>query len=178
MTERNDMNDENDSQQEQDQQDQPDQAQEERDSYLTRSTMLPIEGIVYCLDHTLVHEDTVNPYGEGPESWCKKEQHRTVYYRGHKGDYDERQPSDGTGTVKRRIAAAGGDGLTTAERGLVVRLTRTLHTTLSQTRETLSQILGKDSVEGRESDPLLKLTSSILNKLGDEPESGGEPGGD
>jgi hypothetical protein len=144
--------------------------------YLSRSTMLPVEGVVYCLEHTVVHADTENPYGEGPESWCKKDEHRSIYYRGHKGDLDERVETEPNGAPRPRIAAATSNNsrLTKAERGLVLRLTRTLHTTLSNTRETLSQILGKDAVEGRESDPLLKLTESILDKLGDE---GGEPDG-
>jgi hypothetical protein len=136
--------------------------------YLTRSTMLPVEGVIYCLTHTVVHEDTVNPYGEGPESWCTKEEHRSVYYRGHKGDIDERQPADGSGTVKRRIVTANSAGLSPAESALVLRLTRTLHNTLAETRKTLDQILGKDPDEdGRASDPLLGLTNSILSKLGD-----------
>jgi hypothetical protein len=151
--------------------------QPEPSYYLTRSTMLPVEGVIYCLTHTLVHEDTVNPYGEGEESWCKKEDHRSLYYRGHKGDIDERLDEDarrrnepqhsGDRPAPRRMIVAGSqDGLTKAERGLVLRLVRTLHTTLSNTRETLNQILGKDSIEGRESDPLLALTDSILDKLG------------
>jgi hypothetical protein len=61
----------------------------ERSPYLDRAKMLPIDDIVYCLEHTAVHEDTTNPFGEGPESWCDKKEHRPVYYRGRKGDIDE-----------------------------------------------------------------------------------------
>ena len=147
--------------------------QPEPSYYLTRSTMLPVEGVIYCLTHTVVHEDTENPYGEGPESWCKKEEHRSIYYRGHKGDLDERVETEPNGAPRPRIAAATSNSskLTKAERGLVVRLTRTLHTTLKQTRETLNQILGKDSADDLgESDTLLDLTGSILDKLGDDDE--------
>jgi len=154
--------------------------QPEPSYYLTRSTMLPVDGVIYCLTHTVVHEDTVNPYGEGEESWCKKEDHRSLYYRGHKGDIDERldeesrrrnepQHGDDRPTAPRRmIAASSKDGLTKAERGLVLRLIRTLHNTLTETRETLNQILGKNYAEASETDPLLVLTDSILDKLGDE----------
>jgi histidinol phosphatase-like enzyme len=56
---------------------------------LKTSKMVKVEGVVYCHDHTEVHEDTRNPYGEGPESWCRKSEHRPVYYRARKGDYDD-----------------------------------------------------------------------------------------
>jgi hypothetical protein len=49
--------------------------------YLTKSKMLPVEGVVYCLEHTAIHDATVNPFGEGEESWCDEKEHRTVYYR-------------------------------------------------------------------------------------------------
>jgi hypothetical protein len=62
---------------------------EPRSPYLDRAKMLPIEDIVYCLEHTAVHENTTNPFGEGPESWCDAKEHRPVYYRGRKGDVDE-----------------------------------------------------------------------------------------
>jgi len=150
-----------------------------QDYYLKRSTMLPVDGVIYCLTHTVVHEDTVNPYGEGEESWCKKEEHRSLYYRGHKGDVDERldeesrrrnepQHGDDRPVPRRMIAAGSKDGLTKAERGLVLRLIRTLHNTLTETRETLNQILGKNYAEASETDPLLELTDSILTKLGNE----------
>jgi hypothetical protein len=61
----------------------------ERSPYLDRAKMLPIDDIVYCLEHTAVHENTTNPFGEGPESWCDAKEHRPVYYRGRKGDIDE-----------------------------------------------------------------------------------------
>lgn len=63
--------------------------------YLTKSKMLPVEGVVYCLEHTAIHDATVNPFGEGPESWCDEKEHRTVYYRGRKGDVDESLEQDG-----------------------------------------------------------------------------------
>jgi hypothetical protein len=166
-----DMSDDNENGTPGEQGEQGEEQKPEPSPYLTRSTMLPVEGVVYCLEHTVVHADTENPYGEGPESWCKKDEHRSIYYRGHKGDLDERVEAEPDRAPRSRIAAATSTGgLTKAERGLVVRLARTLHTTLSNTRETLSQILGKDAVEGPESDPLLKLTESILDKLGDDDE--------
>jgi len=158
---------------------QQEEEQEEQDYFLKRSTMLPIEGIVYCLEHTLVHDDTVNPYGMGEESWCKKEDHRTVYYRGHKGDVDERldeearsrskpQHGDDRPGTRRMIAAPDQSGLSAAERQLVLRMTRTLNDNLTEVDATLMRILGKDSTERTEINPLLSLTDSIIDKLSDE----------
>jgi hypothetical protein len=174
-----DMSDDNENGTQGEQGEQGEEQKPEPSYYLTRSTMLPVEGVIYCLTHTVVHEDTVNPYGEGEESWCKKEDHRSLYYRGHKGDIDERldedarrrnEPQHGNDrpAPRRMIAAGSQDGLTKAERGLVLRLIRTLHTTLTETRETLSQILGKSYIDAGETDPLLELTGSILDKLGGE----------
>jgi hypothetical protein len=162
-----DMNDENQTQDAPSgEQGEPQVQEPEPSPYLKRSAMLPVEGIVYCLEHTLVHDDTENPYGEGPESWCKKDEHRPVYYRARKGDLDERAETEPNGAPRPRIAAAASsDRLTTAESGLVVRLTRTLHTNLTEINQTLSRILGEDSTGDRRSDPLLALTNSILAKL-------------
>lgn len=52
-----------------------------------RAAYVRVEGVVYCHEHTFVHVDTVNPFGEGPESWCHKAEHRPVYFRARKGDY-------------------------------------------------------------------------------------------
>jgi hypothetical protein len=62
--------------------------------YLTKSKMLLVPEVVYCLEHTAIHDDTVNPFGEGPESWCDAKEHRTVYYRARKGDIDESLDQD------------------------------------------------------------------------------------
>jgi hypothetical protein len=56
---------------------------------LKRTKLLRVEGVIYCLIHTEVHENTVNPYSMGPESWCDEREHRSVYYRARKGDIDE-----------------------------------------------------------------------------------------
>jgi hypothetical protein len=56
--------------------------------YLTRAKMLPVEGVVYCLHHGAVHDDTTDPYRYG-EPECSKDEHRPVYYRARKGDIDE-----------------------------------------------------------------------------------------
>lgn len=65
--------------------------------YLTRAKKIRIEGVVYCLTHTTVHDDTLDPYGEGRNScWddiygerTKAMVHRTVFYGARKGDIDE-----------------------------------------------------------------------------------------
>jgi hypothetical protein len=64
---------------------------------LEKGKMLRVEGVVYCLTHTCVHEDTLDPYDEGSKTcWegmfgarTKAMVHRTVYYRARKGDIDE-----------------------------------------------------------------------------------------
>lgn len=61
--------------------------------YLERSKMLPVEGVVYCLEHGAVHDDTTDPYRYG-EPDCKEAEHRPVYYRARKGDVDETQPDE------------------------------------------------------------------------------------
>ena len=61
--------------------------------YLTRAKMLPVEGVVYCLEHAAVHDDTTDPYGYG-EPDCKVEDHRAVLYRARKGDIDETIAND------------------------------------------------------------------------------------
>lgn len=66
-------------------------------STLTKAKMLPVEGVVYCLTHTSVHDDTLDPFDEGSKTcWegmygarTKAMVHRPVYYRARKGDIDE-----------------------------------------------------------------------------------------
>jgi len=166
--------DEQDQQNEQDQQ--PDEQPDEQDYFLKRSTMLPVEGLIYCLDHTLVHEETVNPYGEGEESWCKKENHRTVYYRGHKGDYDERKPvGDGSGTVpvKRRIVTTSTEGLSPEERRLTVRLVRQTKGTAAEAASALRQLFGAEDRGLADLNDMLGQLDSIIDKLDETDESGG-----
>lgn len=66
---------------------------------LEKSKMLKVEGEVYCLTHTCVHDDTLDPYGYGYPSCLKESEgtgmgvtremvHRTLYYRARKGDLD------------------------------------------------------------------------------------------
>jgi hypothetical protein len=56
---------------------------------LVKPRMIRLEGLVYCHQLDEVHEDTLNPYGMGPESFCDPQEHRPVYYRGRPGDYIE-----------------------------------------------------------------------------------------
>lgn len=67
---------------------------------LPRATLVRAEGYVWCEGHGCIHEDTLNPYGEGfPSSRfngmsgvSKAMVHRTVYYRARKGDYPPDKP--------------------------------------------------------------------------------------
>lgn len=66
---------------------------------LDKGRMTRVEGYVYCHTHTCIHEDTLDPYGEGPNTCLtyngtgvgvtKAQVHRTVYYRSRKGDIAE-----------------------------------------------------------------------------------------
>ena len=130
---------------------------------LVRPTMLQVEGVVYCLDHTVVHDDTENPYGEGPESWCRKDEHRTVYYRGRKGDIDERV---GDAPPPRRAITLGhNEGLTPEEKELVVERVALLHQQAVEVTDSLCRILGEDSPALDDVREKLDLASSVLGKL-------------
>lgn len=56
---------------------------------LDKPKMQRIEGWVYCHQLGEVHEDSLNPYGMGPESHCRRDEHRPLYYRARRGDYAE-----------------------------------------------------------------------------------------
>lgn len=62
-----------------------------------RAVKRRVEGVVYCLTHTAVHDDTLDPYDYGEPS-CLTEAgvgttkamvHRTVFVGLRKGDFDE-----------------------------------------------------------------------------------------
>lgn len=60
------------------------------------SRLVKAEDLVYCVTHTEIHTDTLDPYNEGwPTCYdmqygvLKSHVHRTVYWRTHKGDYEE-----------------------------------------------------------------------------------------
>lgn len=68
--------------------------------YLQKSKNVKVEGMVYCLAHTTVHEDTTDPYGYGYQSCLteyngsgvgvtKAQVHRTLFAGLRKGDVDE-----------------------------------------------------------------------------------------
>lgn len=64
---------------------------------LTKAKKVRVDGVVYCLTHTTVHDDTLDPYGEGRKSCfdeiygerTKAMVHRTVFVGLRKGDIDE-----------------------------------------------------------------------------------------
>ena len=64
---------------------------------LGRAKKVRVEGVVYCLEHTCVHDDTLDPYHEGQPTCfdnlygerTKAMVHRTVFAGLRKGDYDE-----------------------------------------------------------------------------------------
>lgn len=64
---------------------------------LTKAKKVKVVGVVYCLTHGGVHDDTLDPYGEGRNSCfddmyekrSKAMVHRTVFAGLRKGDIDE-----------------------------------------------------------------------------------------
>jgi hypothetical protein len=67
---------------------------------LEKSKMLRLDSDVYCLAHTCVHENSLDPYGEGPQTCLKiwngtgvgtkkTDVHRTLFWGGRKGDYPD-----------------------------------------------------------------------------------------
>jgi hypothetical protein len=62
---------------------------------LERAKKVRIEGVVYCVEHTCVHDDTLDPYDEGRPSCfdntyverTKAMVHRPVYAGMRKGDW-------------------------------------------------------------------------------------------
>lgn len=51
---------------------------------LVKGTRILVPGVVYCLQHTTVHDDSELPYGAG--DWCPKHEHRLVYAGMRAGD--------------------------------------------------------------------------------------------
>lgn len=67
---------------------------------LEKSKMQKIDGYVYCLTHTCVHEETTDPYEEGRRTCLidsngsgigvkKEDVHRTIHVRWKSGDYPD-----------------------------------------------------------------------------------------
>lgn len=145
--------------------------------YLVRPTMLPIQGVIYCLDHTAVHDDTTDPYRMGSEE-CRESEHRSVYYRGRKGDVDERvdmdEPDDsdlGHEKVRlpdtRVIAPSQGERLDGAERDLVIRMVNELFESSDDVLSKMRRLLGDDSKAVIEVEDMRNTAGSVLLKLDD-----------
>lgn len=77
---------------------------QEPTTYLEKSKTVRVEGKVYCLTHTTVHDDTLDPYdygyksclteatGDGTGAGVTKAQvHRTLFAGLRKGDVDEEE---------------------------------------------------------------------------------------
>lgn len=66
---------------------------------LSRSKHVRDNSVVYCLTHTCIHDDTLDPYGEGYQTCfdgmygehTKAMVHRTVFIGYRKGDYEEEE---------------------------------------------------------------------------------------
>jgi hypothetical protein len=159
---------------------------------LTRAKMLPVEDVVYCLFHSAVHEDTLDPYNSGQDE-CEKDEHRPVYYRARKGDYDEvtearfvaGEPQHGTSEavgevgegsvivdnlsavqeqVMRRVIAAASVPLSGDERRLVSRLLKREYDRSEAAYGELRELVGHGDLSSVET--TLNLLHSALGKIG------------
>jgi hypothetical protein len=151
-----------------------------RTPYLTKSKMLPVEGVVYCLEHTAIHDATVNPFGEGEESWCDEKEHRTVYYRARKGDVDESLEQDGIRAQlvgepavgeSRGVGELGEgtvvvDSLTDVQQRVTRRIIAASSTPLNAEERALVLRLVADSTDDTEN-----LGTALARTFGDEDES-------
>lgn len=52
---------------------------------MARRTTVPIDGLIYCLDHGTVHEETTDPYDYG-EADCRVSEHRRIQAVSRYGD--------------------------------------------------------------------------------------------
>jgi hypothetical protein len=119
-----------------------------RPEKLTRAKLLPIEGVIYCLEHTAVHDDTEDPYETGA-SECSKSEHRPVLYRARKGDIDESVPTDtdeaGLPTaVRTQVLCANGASMTDEERATVVGMLRVQIRKVKSNRTGARKLFGDD----------------------------------
>jgi len=143
----------------------PEEAPEEqpeedaRNPYLERAKMLPVDGVVYCLEHTAVHDDTTDPYGHGAPD-CEAKEHRTVYYRGRKGDIDE------TPEHTRIIAKTQAEELSSEERAMVVQLVDHAAAKTEEAAAAMYQIWPEDDLGGIRAK--LAMLGSVTAKLGDD----------
>jgi hypothetical protein len=130
--------------------------------YLHRAKMLLVEGVVYCLEHTAVHDDTTDPYGYGTPD-CKEKEHRPVYYRARKGDIDESVAHAQVGPTARVITHDQDDGLSDEERTLTARLvSRELSRAESAFAE-MREIIGVGDLSATEE--TMELLASAARKL-------------
>jgi hypothetical protein len=134
----------------------------EKSPYLTAAKMMPIEGVVYCLKHEAVHEDDTDPYDYGTPD-CETKDHRTVYYRGRKGDVDEAQLPEPT--ERGVIAAAKGTDLSDAERELAYRLVDKAQNVAEGAYDTMCQIFGVDAEESKTIEKMLTVLENTGRKL-------------
>ena len=66
-------------------------------TYLDRAKKVRVEGVIYCLTHTTIHDNTLDPYDEGRASCfddldferTRDMVWRPVYVGLRKGDIDE-----------------------------------------------------------------------------------------
>lgn len=165
---------------------------------LTRAKMLPVEGVVYCLIHDAVHDDTTDPYDTG-EVECTKDEHRPVYYRARKGDIDESKTltiemvgeeqhgevvgsiglpegalvidrlTDVQERVKKRVIASRSDPLTDNEAGMLAGLVRVQIRKVERNKTGARKLFG-DEYDPARHDDRLELLEGMYRKLGGDPE--------
>jgi len=126
---------------------------------LLKPALMPVESMVFCLDHLAVHADTVDPYGSGDDT-CEPKDHRPLYYRARKGDPNDRK------TDVEPTMIAGGEALTQEQRHLLAGMARDELEQVVNARESVVRLFGDDDVA--RFDRRIELLEDAYKRLGGE----------
>jgi hypothetical protein len=128
---------------------------------LLKPALMPVETMVFCLDHLAVHADTVDPYGSG-DDMCEPKDHRPLYYRARKGDPNDRK------TDIEPTMIAGGEALTTAEKGVLAGLVRVQIRKVERNKRGAARLFG-DEYDPTQHEEKLELLEGAYRRLGGDP---------
>jgi len=131
----------------------------ERPERLERAKLMPIEGVIYCLDHEAVHD--------ADDLDCDKADHRPVLYRARKGDLDPTLGDEEA--VQTRVMAAENDVLPDAEKGVLAGLVRVQIRKVTRNKRGAKKLFG-DEYDPSKHDAKLALLESAYRGLGGDPE--------
>ena len=128
---------------------------------LLKPALMPVEPMVFCLDHLAVHADTVDPYRNGLDT-CEVKDHRPLYYRARKGDPNDRK------TDVEPTMIAGGEALSAAEKGVLAGLVRVQIRKVERNKRGAAKLFG-DEYDPTQHDAKLELLEGAYRHLGGDP---------